>query len=223
MQGSAASEAPTGGDRLLRERIVARLRDTAPSATADDWRVAGARVAQRQRLRPYFPAHPVPAAVLVPIVDHRSGLTMLLTQRADALKNHAGQVSFPGGRIESTDSGPIAAALRETREEIGLDARHVHVLGYLPDHLIVSGYRVTPVVAFVDPGSPLELAADEVRSTFELPLSYAFDTRNHHVRLRRIGDQDIEVYEIPFGPNRIWGATAGMLMTLHELVTSGPQ
>lgn len=203
----------------LRERILAGLRGTTPSSDTADWRIGGVPQEQAIRLRSSFPARPVPAAVLMPLIDHPGGLTVLLTQRAERLKNHAGQVSFPGGRVEPRDQGPLDAALRETREEIGLGAERVHVIGYLPDHLIISGYRVTPVVGFVDPGFSLQLDAGEVRATFEVPLEFLFDAHNHHSRWRRIGDEDIPVYDIPYGGHHIWGATAGMLMTLYHLVT----
>ncbi|HNS27927.1 MAG TPA: CoA pyrophosphatase [Steroidobacteraceae bacterium] len=205
----------------LRERVLASLRGSLPSSSVTDWRIAGAPPEQAARLRAHFPARPVPAAVLMPIVDHPHGLTVLLTQRAEQLKNHAGQVSFPGGRIEPGDRGPLDAALRETHEEIGLDAGRVHVIGYLPDHLIISGFRVTPVVGFVDPGFALRLDPCEVDATFEVPLDFLFDVQNHRSRLRRIGDEDVPVYDIPYEGHHIWGATAGMLMTLYQLVTGG--
>ena len=149
---------------------------------------------QSWRFRAHFPAHPVPAAVLVPLVDHPGGLTVLLTQRAEALRRHGGQISFPGGRIEAGDAGPLAAALRETHEEIGLEPARVHPLGYLPDHVIASGFRVTPVVALVDPGFSLSLDSREVRDTFEVPLAHVFDAhfparlihRNHQARIRHL-------------------------------------
>ncbi len=174
---------------------------------------------QSWRFRAHFPAHPVPAAVLVPLVDHPGGLTVLLTQRAEALRRHGGQISFPGGRIEAGDAGPLAAALRETHEEIGLEPARVHPLGYLPDHVIASGFRVTPVVALVDPGFSLSLDSREVRDTFEVPLAHVFDAHNHRSRVRRFGDEDVELYDIPYGDRHIWGATAGMLMTFYGLVT----
>lgn len=214
-----SAQSPAMASAGLRERVLASLRGTAPSASNADWRIAGVPPADTARVRAHFPAQQVPAAVLMPLVDHPGGLTVLLTQRAEQLKNHAGQISFPGGRIESQDAGPLAAALRETREEIGLDADRVHVIGYLPDHLIISGYRVTPVVAFVDPGFSLQLDAGEVRAAFEVPLDFLFDAHNHRSRLRRIGDEDLPVYDIPYAGHHIWGATAGMLMTLYHLVT----
>jgi 8-oxo-dGTP pyrophosphatase MutT (NUDIX family) len=134
------------------------------------------------------------------------------------LKNHAGQVSFPGGRIEPFDIGPREAALRETQEEIGLDPQWISVAGYLPDHIIVSGFIVTPVVAFVKPGFELLLDAGEVEDTFEVPLSFVFEPGNLRKRRRKLphGDGEIETCDIPFGDRNIWGATAGMLVTLYR-------
>lgn len=205
------------GDRL-RRRIIERLQGTAPSADVSDWRLAGMTREHSAQYRAFFPDHPAPAAVLVPLVDHGDGLTVLLTQRASHLKNHAGQISFPGGRIEPEDGSALNAALRETREEIGLTADYISVVGYLPDHLIISGYRVTPVVAIVRPGFELRLDPTEVDDTFEVPLGFVFDPVNHQSRLRRLGEEDIEVFDIPFGERHIWGATAGMLMSFYRTV-----
>jgi len=161
---------------------------------------------------------PVPAAVLMPLVERRE-LTVLFTQRATQLRNHAGQISFPGGRIESADASPVAAALREAREEIGLAERFVSVIGYLPDHLVNTGFRITPVVAFVQPDFGLLLDAQEVQDTFEVPLDYLFDPANHHRHRRRVtgSGEEVEFFDIPFGGRNIWGATAGMLLTLYRL------
>jgi 8-oxo-dGTP pyrophosphatase MutT (NUDIX family) len=153
-------------------------------------------------------------------VDHPDGLTVLLTERAADLRNHPGQISFPGGRIEAGES-PLDAALRETEEEIGLPRRHVEVLGYLPDHLIVSGFRVTPIVAAVPPGLPLRMDPIEVAGTFEVPLAHVMDPAHHRSRVRKFGDEDVQVFDIPYGKRNIWGATAGMLLTLCRAIETG--
>lgn len=160
----------------------------------------------------------MPAAVLVPLVERPEGLTVLLTQRATHLKNHAGQISFPGGRTEPQDASPLATALRETEEEIGLARELVTVAGYLPDHLIVSGYRVTPVVGFVRADFALALDETEVQSTFEVPLAHVFDPANHVRRKRAFGELEVELIDIPFGSRNIWGATAGMLLTFYRMM-----
>jgi len=170
------------------------------------------------QVRAALPARPVPAAVLVPLVERDSGLTVLLTQRSATLKDHAGQVSFPGGRIEPEDPDAWHAALREAHEEIGLVPELVEFAGYLPDHLVVTGFRVTPVVGFVNPTYQLQIAAEEVHDVFEVPLDFILDAANHSTRRRRIGELTIEVHDIRYGDRNIWGATAGMLMTLRRML-----
>ena len=207
-----------------RSRIREVLVGTAPMHDKAQWLVPGRTLEQSRAFIDQFPKDPKPAAVLVPFVERDNVLTLLLTQRATQLKNHAGQVSFPGGRLEPSDEGPRAAALREAQEEIGLDPQFVNVVGYLPDHVIISGFLVTPVVAFVRTGFELLLDAEEVQSTFEVPVDYLFDTGNHHMRKRPIGKNgvEIDVLDIPFGEFSIWGATAGMILTLYRLCTEGP-
>jgi 8-oxo-dGTP pyrophosphatase MutT (NUDIX family) len=156
------------------------------------------------------------AAVLVPIVDRVSELTVLLTLRADGLARHPGQVAFPGGRIEPADADAADAALREAEEEIGLPRGHVEIIGSLPDHAVITGFRVTPVVGLVRPDFELRLDPIEVAGTFEAPLRHLLDPSNHARRHRRIGDEDVETFELPWGSFNIWGATAGMLLTLRE-------
>ena len=202
----------------LRELIRSRLPDWPVVGAADQWRFGSVSQATRSSLRSYFPQSPVPAAVLVPIVDRADGLTLLLTQRAGHLKNHAGQISFPGGRIESGDESPLAAALRETEEEIGLRRDLVEIVGFLPDHMIVSGYRVTPVVGFIEPGFTLRLDRTEVAEAFEVPLAFLLDPRNHVPRIRRFEGHDIELTDMPWGERNIWGATAGMIHTLYRIL-----
>jgi 8-oxo-dGTP pyrophosphatase MutT (NUDIX family) len=198
--------------------IRARLAGTEPHHRIEEWRVPGLSAADSQKFRQHFPLEPLPAAVLVPLVQ-RSELTVLLTQRATQLRNHAGQISFPGGRIEAHDAGPREAALREAHEEIGLESRFVSVVGYLPDHIVMTGFRVTPVVAFVSPGFELLLDSEEVENTFEVPVSFIFDPANHRLRLRRSGftGEEVEFCDIPYGERNIWGATAGMLLTLYRI------
>jgi 8-oxo-dGTP pyrophosphatase MutT (NUDIX family) len=202
-----------------RSRIRDRLAGTRPLHGPEHWLVPGRTPGESRELMKHFTTTPVPAAVLVPLVERGDDLTVLLTQRATQLKNHAGQISFPGGRVELSDDGPREAALREAKEEIGLDASFVTVAGYMPDHVIVSGFLVTPVVAFVQPGFELLLDAREVESTFEVPVRYLFDPENHRTRRRRIGtsEYEIDVIDIPFGAHNIWGATAGMIFTLYRM------
>jgi 8-oxo-dGTP pyrophosphatase MutT (NUDIX family) len=184
----------------------------------DDWLTPGLSLQESRALQAYLPTEPIAAAVLVPIVEREAGLTVLLTQRASQLKNHAGQISFPGGRIEPEDAGPRAAALREAHEEIGLEARFVTVVGYLADHILLSGFRVTPVVAFVRPGFELLLDSQEVSDTFEVPLSYVFEPGNQRAQRRRFGTAgEIKVWDIQYQGRNIWGATAGMLLNLYRL------
>ncbi|HEV7607412.1 MAG TPA: CoA pyrophosphatase [Steroidobacteraceae bacterium] len=205
----------------LRSRILRRFEGTQPRHELADWRLLGVDAERSRRLQRHFPANPVPAAVLVALVDRPEGLTVLLTERASQLAQHAAQVSFPGGRLEESDPDVASAALREAQEEIGLDPARVRVFGYLPDHLVISGFRVTPVLSLVTP--PFELTPNpaEVAEVFEVPLSHVFDRNNHKARLRRVGDEDLLLYDIPWQGQHIWGATAGMLLTFVRMVQEG--
>jgi 8-oxo-dGTP pyrophosphatase MutT (NUDIX family) len=205
---------------LLRRLIEERLQDTRPAVDARAAYPAGITTEVDHAIRQYFPASPVAAAVLVPIVDHADGLSVLLTQRASHLKHHPGQISFPGGRIERHDAGPLEAALRETEEEIGLSREHVRFVGYLDPHLVLTGFWITPVVAFVQPGFELKLDAREVAGTFEVPLTHILDAQNHQSRERMLGTVPLRVHDIPFGEYNIWGATAGILMALHRVLSA---
>jgi 8-oxo-dGTP pyrophosphatase MutT (NUDIX family) len=207
-----------------RARIAERLAHSKPRHGVEDWLIPGLSAEQTRVNRAFFPATPIAAAVLVPLVERDGELTVLLTQRASQLKNHAGQISFPGGRIEPEDQGPRAAALREAFEEIGLDERFVSVVGYLPDHILLSGFLVTPVVAFVQPGFELLLDHQEVQDTFEVPLRHVFEPANHRSRRRRLGGHtaDVEVWDIQYEGHNIWGATAGMLLNLYKLCIAEP-
>ena len=204
--------------RPLRTRIESLLRDTVPGRDPEFPYAAQFTPEQIDLLRKMFPAEPARAAVLVPLVERPTGLQVLLTQRASHLKNHPGQISFPGGRIESADAGPWEAALRETREEIGLEPQFVTRAGYLQDHLVISGFRVTPAVGFVQPGFNLHLDETEVENVFEVPLEFVLDLRNHLPRDRSIAGHTVITHEIPYEGRQIWGATASMLITFARLL-----
>jgi 8-oxo-dGTP pyrophosphatase MutT (NUDIX family) len=195
--------------------------DALPSTPEEDmhW-LSGVSPEVAARVRATLTTRRTPAAVLVPLVEHPTGMTVLLTQRATTLKDHAGQISFPGGRIELEDADAWHAALREAYEEIGLRPEMVEFAGYLPDHVVISGFRVTPVVGFVNPQYQLQIAAAEVHDVFEVPLDFILDTANHKSRQRKIGELTIDIHDIPFGDRNIWGATAGMLLTLYERIYS---
>jgi 8-oxo-dGTP pyrophosphatase MutT (NUDIX family) len=160
---------------------------------------------------------PRPAAVLVPIVL-REELTVLLTQRTDTLASHAGQIAFPGGRVDSTDADARAAALREAHEEIGLDDTHIETLGYLDGYRTGTGFHITPVVAFVRPEFRLTLAPDEVADVFEVPLRFLMTDANHQRHERAWRGRMRSFWAMPYGERYIWGATAGMLKNLYDRV-----
>ena len=190
----------------LRQRF-ADGRAVTPIATGDGhlWR-------QTEELRP--------AAVLVPVVRRDAGLTLLFTQRTDHLYDHAGQISFPGGRTEAHDESPAATALRETFEEIGLPQSRVEVLGLLPEYTTVTGYHVTPVVGLVSPPLALSLDAFEVAEAFEVPLTFFLDPGNHQRNTLQYQGRTRHYYAMPYEQRYIWGATAGMLMNFYAFLTA---
>jgi 8-oxo-dGTP pyrophosphatase MutT (NUDIX family) len=158
-----------------------------------------------------------PAAVLIPVVSHPEP-TVLFTQRTTHLKSHAGQVSFPGGRVEPGDASAEFTALREAQEEIGLAPDRVEILARLPDYRTRTGFRVTPVIGLVAP--PLELAPDprEVESVFEVPLAFLLDPGNHQRRTREFQGMTVGFYVLEYQDRVIWGATAGMLVNLYRML-----
>jgi 8-oxo-dGTP pyrophosphatase MutT (NUDIX family) len=158
-----------------------------------------------------------PAAVLVPIVD-RGEPTVLLTTRTKDLASHAGQVAFPGGKIDPDDDSPVAAALREAREEIGLAPAVIEPLGYLDLYLTFSGFRILPTVARVKPDFALTLNPLEVTETFEVPLAFLMTPANHQLRSRDWNGIEREYYAMPFGDRYIWGITAGIVRNLYDRV-----
>ena len=158
----------------------------------------------------------VPAAVLVPIVARRSGLTLLLTTRTAGLPSHPGQVAFPGGKIDPGDAGPLAAALREAEEEIGLEYKFIEPLGFLDTYQTGSGFRISPAVALVAEGFELRLNAREVASVFEVPLAFLLDPANHRLQSREWRGKPRHFYVMAYGDHCIWGVTAGMIRNLHD-------
>ena len=153
-----------------------------------------------------------PAAVLVPLLNRPAGLSVLFTERSRNLPDHAGQISFPGGQVEAGDADAGATALREAEEEVGLPPARVTLLGQLAAYETVTGYRVTPVVGWVEP--PFEAKADpvEVASVFEVPLAFLLEPANQQRHFRMVGDLRRDYYAIPYGDHYIWGATAAMLL-----------
>ena len=172
---------------------------------------------------PYDRAHAklTPAAVLVPLIEHPGGPTVLLTQRTADLKKHPGQIAFPGGRMEPTDADAVACALREAHEETGLDPVQVDILGSLAPYLTITGFVVTPVVGAIAPPLALTLDPTEVADAFEVPLAFLLDPANHQRVSREYNGLRRAYYAMPYGDRYIWGATAGMLLNLYEALTSG--
>ncbi|HUL63549.1 MAG TPA: CoA pyrophosphatase [Burkholderiaceae bacterium] len=164
---------------------------------------------------------PRPAAVLVPLIVRGGDVQVLLTERTAHLNDHAGQISFPGGRVEERDASLRATALRETEEEIGLAASAVDIVGELPEYTTITGYRVTPVVGLIE--RPFELALDafEVSEVFEVPLEFLMNPRHHERRIVTVGEMTRTFYAMPYQSRRryfIWGATAGMLRNLYQFL-----
>ena len=160
------------------------------------------------------------AAVLVPVVDHAEP-GVLLTLRTSELPNHAGQIAFPGGKIDPGDATPLAAALRETQEEIGLGAALIEPIGYLDLYLTFSGFRILPVVARVSPDYRLTINPAEVAEAFEVPLEFLMQPVNHQRHKRDWKGIERQYYAMPFGDRYIWGVTAGILRNLYERIYSG--
>lgn len=201
----------------LRERAATRLLKSVPDAFArsdDDL---------NPDLKAIDPLLPIrAAAVLIPIVLHEPELTVLLTQRTDHLASHAGQVAFPGGKIDDGDKDALAAALRETREEIGLDQNYIEPLGFLDAYLTRTSFQVIPVVALVRPGFVLAPHEAEVAAIFEVPLRFLMSQENHLRHSRQWQGKNRYFYAMPYGERYIWGATAGMIMTLYDRLYRAP-
>ena len=201
------------------ERVRARLSLDAPPALHDPNAVPDKGDHElNMEMKALWAVRPIrPAAVLVPVVD-RAQPTILLTQRSAHLPQHPGQISFPGGKIESTDETPLAAALREAEEEVGLDARFVEPIGYLDLYMTTQGYRIVPSVARIAPDYRLTLNPSEVDEAFEVPLKFLMEPANHQKQSRDWEGIKRFYFEIPFEQRRIWGVTAGILRNLYETI-----
>lgn len=198
---------------LTRDAVRARLRSPRPPRERGDGDLnpdfrRRELLAQGKTLRP--------AAVLVPLVDRPDGMTVMLTQRSPHLADHAGQVSFPGGRIEPGDPDADAAALREAEEEVGLRRESVEIVGRLDTYVIRTGYEVTPVVGLVAPPEMLKPDPTEVAEVFEVPMQFILDPANVELRHREIAGAMRQFYVWPYLGYYIWGATAAMLVNLSE-------
>lgn len=193
------------------DRLAACLSPEPPGLES----AGGDHVLNRGWRPPSGTAAPKPAAVLVGVVD-RPEPAVILTRRVATLRAHGGQIALPGGRVDATDASPIAAALREADEEIGLPSRFVRPMGYLAPYLSGSGYAVLPVVARVEPGFALALNPLEVDEAFEVPLAFLLDESNHELHAREWNGIVRQYYAMPYGPHYIWGVTAGILRGLFE-------
>jgi 8-oxo-dGTP pyrophosphatase MutT (NUDIX family) len=216
------------GGGLTRTEIARRLASRGPPG---ERRAPGARDPARQTgraeairgdhdLNPgLYPDWPlVPAAVLVAVVEHRDHLALLLTRRTDHLHDHAGQISFPGGRLEAHDPTPEHAALREAEEEVGLPPDRVELIGRLDTYVTRTGYRVTPCVGFVEAPYPVARDPFEVAEVFEVPLDFLLDPRNCRLESRIYEGETHQFYAMPYVGRYIWGATAGMIVNLCEIM-----
>lgn len=213
-----AFQAQDRGLPVPREHLAAaalRSRFAAPPAWTPELHADSRLLRPEQAVRP--------AAVLVPVVLHADEPTVLLTERTAHLHDHAGQISFPGGRMDDGDDNAVATALRETAEEIGLGPAGIEVIGSLPPYLTASSYRVTPVVGLVQPGFRLQLDAFEVAEAFEVPLAFLMDPRHHQRHLVQFAGQARTFYAMPWQAQRryfIWGATAAMLRNLYRFLAA---
>ena len=158
-----------------------------------------------------------PAAVLIPVVEH-SQPTVLLTKRSAHLNEHAGQISFPGGKIDAADASPLETALREAEEEIGLDRKFIDPIGYLDVYGTSFGFRILPTVARVKPGFNLQINASEVDDAFEVPLAFLMNPANHQRHAKEFRGMERTYYAMPYEERYIWGATAGILRVLYERI-----
>lgn len=187
-----------------------------PDHRPDHWRLGGSETGVPELMRATLQQSLQPAAVLVPVFESQGEASLLLTVRSTHLRQHAGQISFPGGRVSLSDPDLIATALREAEEEVGLAREFVEPLGFLGDQVVLTGYRITPVVALVRAGFVLRADQNEVAQHFLLPLAVLMDENSFQRRTRQLRGIAVSGYEIQFEGHQIWGATAGILQRLRE-------
>jgi 8-oxo-dGTP pyrophosphatase MutT (NUDIX family) len=201
------------------DRARARLRFEVPSGLTDPSRVpVSGDLGTDRMLEIIAREQPIrPAAVLVPVVD-RPRPTVVLTQRSAHLNDHAGQISFPGGKIDETDASPLEAALREAEEEIGLQREFIDPIGYLDLYGTSFGFRILPTVARVKPGFTLRINHSEVDDAFEVPLEFLMNPANHQIHSKQFRGVERSYYAMPYEERYIWGATAGILRVLYERI-----
>lgn len=199
----------------MRDQITNRLRDTQPPA--DPVAAALAKLSP-EIAQAWFTAPLESAAVLIPLLLRPDGITVLLTRRTEHVKDHAGQISFPGGRAETADNGPRDTALRETAEEVGIPPEDVTVIGYLDAYPVVTGYAVVPVVGTLDGNPELVLDPIEVAQAFEVPLAFLLDEGNLGRTTREYKGVEFETFEYHYAGHRIWGATAHIIRNFIDLI-----
>ena len=219
----APVQAPGGSVADFRE-AAARLRPEPPVDEFNDdfLAVHGDHELNPDDTNPFGIDRPIrSAAVLIPVIEHDSGPTVLLTRRSDHLPFHGGQVSFPGGKVEEADGSVLEAALRESEEEIGLPRDHVTPMGYLDIYQTVTGFQVVPVVASVKPGFRMTLDENEVAEAFEVPLAFLMEQANHQRHSRVWNGIRRHYCAMPYGRHYIWGATAGMIRNLRDRLYGG--
>ncbi len=205
--------------RLACDRLIARLAGSQPDHRQEQWRIGAPPVRHATSgFQTLLPHDPLPAAVLVGLTSRQGEPGILLTVRAAHLRRHAGQVSFPGGLVEPGDAGPVAAALREAQEEVGLAAQEAEVIGFLPDQLVLTGYCITPVVARIASDFQPRYDPIEVQDSFVLPWSVLLDDSSLRETMRSMAGRDVVARDIHYGKYLIWGATAGILLGLRDLV-----
>ena len=169
-----------------------------------------------------FPGEPQAAAVLVGVIPRAEGASVLLTRRNEALRHHGGQVSFPGGRVEPGDATPLAAALREAAEEVGLQAAQARALGYLDPLITITGFRVQPALVLLAPDFVATPDPSEVAEVFEVPLDWLLDPAQLERITLHFGGRTRHVFQYRYQPQRIWGATASILFNLRERLAPAP-